>query len=232
MSSADGGELARRVLIVEDEAPIRRGLTDVLRYRGCDVDAAVDGDQGLRLGLRPGWDLIVLDVMLPGIDGFVVCKKIRAAGVETPILMLTAKGDEEDIVRGFEMGANDYVTKPFGVRELTARIEALLRRSRTSSAVTFRVGELEVDGSRGTAQCGEQTVELTRREVRILQILSRDAGRIVGRRMLLEEAWEMSNVSRVETRTVDVHIAKLRKKLGDYGHLIGTVRGQGYRLCL
>lgn len=232
MRASSDSERSRRVLIVEDEAPIRRGLSDVLRFRGCYVEVAIDGAEGLRLGSQPGWDLIVLDVMLPELDGFVVCERIRATDWQTPILMLTAKGDEDDIVRGFEVGANDYVTKPFSVRELIARVEALLRRSAAEAVASFHVGELEIDGARGCAACGDERIELTAREVQILRILSRDAGRIVGRRTLLSEAWGMSNVGALETRTVDVHIAKLRKKLGAHGHLIGTVRGQGYRLCL
>src|SRR5262245_42571652 len=128
-----------RVLIVEDEASIRRGLSDVLRFRGCEVSVAADGAEGLRLGVDEPWELIVLDVMLPELDGFRVCQQLRAAGREMPILMLTAKGDEDDVVRGFEAGANDYVIKPFGVRELTARLDALLRRSPRALSGSLRL---------------------------------------------------------------------------------------------
>ena len=229
------GDKAQRealsVLIIEDEASIRRGLSDVLRFRGCQVGVAADGAQGLQLALEHPWDLIVLDIMLPEVDGFTVCERLRAAGREMPVLMLTAKGDEDDIVRGFEAGANDYVTKPFGVRELTARVDALLRRSARIARTKFSAGPFEVDSERLEARSGGQTFELTPREVRILWVLSQDAGRIVSRRALLKDAWDMNNPEQLETRTVDVHIAKLRKKLGAAGDSITTVRGQGYRLA-
>jgi DNA-binding response OmpR family regulator len=220
-----------RVLIVEDEASIRRGLSDVLRFRGCEVAAAENGVEGLRLGISEPWDLIVLDIMLPELDGFSVCQQLRAAGRTMPILMLTAKGDEDDVVRGFEAGANDYVIKPFGVRELTARLDALLRRSPRAQHGTLKLGALELDSDRGEARCGAERIELTARELRMLRVLAQDAGRIVSRRTLLREAWDMNNADQVETRTVDVHVAKLRKKLGVHGVLIETVRGQGYRVC-
>jgi len=225
------GPPGRRVLLVEDEASILRGLSDVLRFRGYTVLTAEDGTEGLRLSLAERLDLIVLDVMLPGLSGYVVCERLRSAGCETPVLMLTAKGDEDDVVRGFEAGANDYVTKPFGVRTLLARMDALLRRPGAEPAGPFRCGPLEIDPERGEARQGAERVELSPREVRILRLLSREPGRIVSRRTLLRDAWDMNNADQVETRTVDVHIAKLRKKLGAHGELIETVRGQGYRLC-
>lgn len=223
---------APRVLLVEDEASIRRGLSDVLRYRGCHVGVAVDGAQGLKLALEDTWDLVVLDIMLPELDGFSVCERLRSAGREMPVLMLTAKGEEDDIVRGFEAGANDYVTKPFSVRELTARLDALLRRSARIVRTRFSAGPIEVDSDRLEARCNGELFELSPREARILWVLGQDAGRIVSRRALLRDAWDMNNADQVETRTVDVHIAKLRKKLGACGDLITTVRGQGYRLSL
>jgi two-component system response regulator RegX3 len=223
--------LASRVLVVEDEVGIRRGLSDVLRFRGCEIVAAADGKQGLELALAEPWDLVVLDVMLPELDGFSVCERMRAAGRHMPVLMLTARGDEDDVVRGFEAGADDYVIKPFSVRELTARLDALLRRTQRRNTETFRIGPLELDGERGEARCGAERFELSARELRILRLLANDAGRIVSRRRLLQEAWDMNNAELVETRTVDVHVAKLRKKLGRYAELIETVRGQGYRVC-
>jgi DNA-binding response OmpR family regulator len=225
------GQPGRRVLVVEDEASILRGLSDVLRFRGYTVLTAEDGNDGLRLALAERLDLIVLDVMLPGQSGYVVCERLRRAGCETPVLMLTAKGDEDDVVRGFEAGANDYVTKPFGVRELLARMDALLRRPGSEPAGAFRCGPLEIDPERAEAHDGALRATLSPREVRILRLLCREPGRIVSRRTLLRDAWDMNNADQVETRTVDVHIAKLRKKLGAHGELIETVRGQGYRLC-
>jgi two-component system response regulator RegX3 len=230
MSGAQGSAVAPRVLIVEDEASVRRGLSDVFRFRGCEVVAVADGASGLKLGLEEPWDLVVLDIMLPELDGFGLCEHLRRAGHEMPVLMVTARGDEDDIVRGFEAGANDYVTKPFGVRELAARADALLRSSPRTLPRSFRAGPLEVHPERGEAVAGAERIALTAREVRILRLLSRDAGRIVSRRTLLRDAWDMNNVEQVETRTVDMHIAKLRKKLGAHGAVIATVRGQGYRI--
>lgn len=223
-----------RLLIIEDEAAILRGLCDVLRYRGYEVHAATDGATGLQLGLAERWDLIVLDIMLPELNGFIVCERLREAGRDMPVLMLTAKGDEDDIVRGFDSGANDYVTKPFGIRELTARLDALLRRSAGAGEADadFRIGPLEIAPARSEARCGADVFALTARELRILQVLAREEGRIVSRRTLLRDGWDMNNSGRLETRTVDMHIAKLRKKLGAHGELIATVRGQGYRLCV
>jgi two-component system response regulator RegX3 len=220
-----------RALIVEDEASIRRGLADVLRFRGCEVGIAADGKEGLRMALEEPWDLVVLDIMLPEIDGYSLCERLRREGRDMPVLMLTAKGDEDDIVRGFEAGANDYVCKPFGVRELTARIDALLRRSARAESPSFMLGALEIDGERFEARALGVVYALTPREVRILWVLAQDKGRIVSRRTLLKDAWDMNNAEQLETRTVDVHIAKLRKKLGPHGDVIATVRGQGYRLC-
>jgi len=220
-----------RVLIVEDEVGIRRGLSDVLRFSGCEVSAVADGPSGLQLGLTEPWDLVVLDIMLPQLDGLSVCRELRAQGRHMPILMLTAKGDEDDVVRGFEAGADDYVIKPFSVRELSARFAALLRRSPRQPGKKLMIGELELDDERSALIAGELSIELTTRELRLLRVLALEAGRIVSRRRLLQEAWDMNNAELVETRTVDMHIAKLRKKLGQHGELIETVRGQGYRVC-
>ncbi len=219
-----------RVLIVEDEVSIRRGLSDVLRFKGCDVTVAIDGAEGLKRALEEPWDLIVLDIMLPELDGFSVCQRVRAAGRPMPVLMLTAKGDEDDVVRGFEAGANDYVIKPFSVRELTARIDALLRRSPRTAVAAFHVGALVIDPDKREARSAQGAVDLTDREVRMLHVLANEAGRIVSRRTLLRDAWDMNNAEAMETRTVDVHVAKLRKKLGPHGDLIETIRGHGYRV--
>jgi two-component system response regulator RegX3 len=218
-----------RILVVEDEPAIRRGLCDVLAYRGYAPTAVEDGDAGLREGLDGRFDLVVLDVMLPGTSGFDVCEALRRRDEALPILMLTARGSEEDVLRGFRCGADDYVTKPFSVGELMARVEALLRRSRRSEASeAFEFGAWKVDPTRLVAEREGESVELSRREVEILALLARERGRIVARRRLLADVWGMGAPERVETRTVDMHIAKLRKKLADHG--IETVRGEGYRL--
>lgn len=219
-----------RVLVVEDEESIRRGLCDVLSFRGFEVQVAEDGLRALELLEAERFELVLLDVMLPELDGFSVCQRLRARGDQTPIVMLTAKGSEEDVVHGFELGADDYVTKPFSVRELLARVQAVLKRLGPVPSERFRCGPFEVDGARAEARSGDAVIALSTRELRILQLLAQEPGRIVSRRRLLREAWDMNNAEHVETRTVDVHVAKLRKKLGCEG-LIETVRGQGYRLC-
>jgi DNA-binding response OmpR family regulator len=225
------GEERLRVLLVEDEPSIRAGLCDVLRFRGYVVETAEDGASALARALDQRFDLIVLDLMLPKLDGFQVCAQLRAHGRELPILMLTAKGAEDDVLRGFEAGADDYVTKPFSVRELLARVQVLVRRSGRVVSERFRAGPFEIDPGRSVASCEELVVQLTAREVRILRLLSAEPGRIVSRRALLRDGWDMNNTDQVETRTVDVHIAKLRKKLGKRGDsLVETIRGQGYRL--
>jgi two-component system response regulator RegX3 len=223
-------ERKRRVLVVEDEESIRSGLRDVLAFRGYAVESAEDGESGLRELLSGRFDLAVLDVMLPGRSGFDVCRKARASGVSLPILMLTAKGSEDDVVEGFQSGADDYVTKPFSIRELLARVEALLRRiSGEAPLESFGFGKFVVDESTLLASGNGETHELTPREVALLRVFLRERGRIVSRRKLLREVWHMVNSDEVETRTVDVHIAKLRKKLDPEGRLIRTVRGAGYR---
>ena len=219
-----------RVLIVEDEESIRRGLCDVLSFRGFDVESAADGVKALELVQEQTFELMLLDVMLPELDGFSVCERLRKQGHQLPIVMLTAKGSEDDILRGFELGADDYVTKPFSVRELLARVQALRKRAGKVQAERFMAGPFAVEPARSVASREGEEVELSGREVRILRLLAQDAGHIVSRRRLLREAWDMNNAEHVETRTVDMHIAKLRKKLGEDG-LIETVRGQGYRLC-
>ncbi len=220
-----------RILVVEDEAPIREGLVDVLVYHGYEVEAVESGEEGLAHGRDAAIDLVVLDVMLPGLDGFDVCRRLRAEVPEIAILMLTAKGAEEDVVRGLRCGADDYVTKPFSIRELVARLEALLRRSgKLREEDRFRFGPWEVDAEGLRATAGDEEIELTAREVRLLALFAREAGRVLSRRRLLREVWGMANVEEIETRTVDVHMAKLRKKIDRAGaSLIKTVRGAGYR---
>ena len=203
---------------------------DVLTFRGYRVTAVHSGRAALDEMLASSFDLLVLDIMLPEVDGYSVCRQLRDNGRQCPVLMLTAKGSEEDILAGFDAGADDYVTKPFSVRELLARVQALLKRQRSSQDDHFRAGPFDVRPERGMARCDDEEIELSPREVAILRILTEDPGRIVSRRTLLREVWEMNNADQVETRTVDVHVAKLRKKLGASGaNLLETVRGQGYR---
>jgi len=233
VESHDGRNAA--VLVVEDEDAIRRGLCDVLVYHGFVPVEAATGDEGLERALENDWALVLLDVMLPGRSGFEVCTELRAAGCDMPVLMLTARGAEEDVLQGFRCGADDYVTKPFSVAELVARIEALLRRSGQGSAaeepaVPFDFGSWRIDAAELRGSSGGRTVEFTRREVELIELLVRESGRIVSRRRLLRELWGFPDPDRVETRTVDMHIAKLRKKLSpEATSLIETVRGEGYR---
>ncbi len=220
------------VLVVEDEESIRRGLCDVLAFRGYAPEGVERGDEGLRRGLSRQHALVLLDVMLPGMNGFDVCRELRGALPQLPILMLTARGAEQDVLDGFRAGADDYVTKPFSVAELCARVEALLRRAgaRDEDAPPFAFGPWQVDRRARTARRGEESVELTALEAALAALFARERGRILSRRRLLREVWDVANPERIETRTVDMHVAKLRKKLGAAGDaLIQTVRGEGYR---
>ncbi len=223
------------ILVVEDEEPIRRGLCDVLAYQGYLPCGVEDGEAGLDAGLSNRYALVLLDVMLPGMSGFEVCTRLRERHTHLPILMLTARGSEEDVLAGFHAGADDYVTKPFAVAELVARVEAILRRSgalRRAGDHPFDFGGWQVDPASLDARCGDDTVQLTQRERDILALFVREKGRIVSRRTLLAEIWGAANPDRVETRSVDMQMAKLRKKLrfgtGE-SSVIATVRGAGYR---
>ena len=224
-----------RILIVEDEAAIRAGLEDVFVYHGYAVDTAEDGREGLRKGLSGNYDLVLLDVMLPGVDGFTICDRIRAQDREQPIIMLTAKTSDEDIIHGLRLGADDYVAKPFSVAQLVARVEAVLRRTRVGAERdSIRLGtEVEVDTRNLAGRRGDDALSFTRREMEVLQYLDANADRPVSREELLNKVWGYARGLDIETRTVDIHIAKLRRKLepdpAQPRYLI-TVRGAGYRL--
>lgn len=229
-----GSTAKLRVLVVEDETSIRNGLCDVLAFHGFAPEGVERGDEGLRAALRNQHALVVLDVMLPGINGFDICRELRAQLPQLPILMLTARGAESDVLDGFRAGADDYVTKPFSVAELVARVEALLRRTGTrlhdAGAPPFELGAWRVDPAELRAERDGESVELTRRELELLALFAREPGRILSRRLLLREVWGFPNPDRVETRTVDMHVAKLRKKLTAGGDaLFETIRGEGYR---
>lgn len=223
------------VLVVEDEESIRLGLLDVLAFHGHAPEGRDHGEEGLQQALDGNYDLVILDVMLPGLDGFEICRRLRAEKPRQAILMLTAKGSEDDIVHGLSCGADDYVSKPFSIRELMARVHALLRRQEAAQerASVFAFGPWQVDREGLRAQSTDQTLALTQREVELMDLFARQAGRVVSRRTLLVDIWDLSNVDEISTRTVDVHIAKLRKKI-DQGrrNLIETVRGVGYRAVL
>jgi len=223
-----------RLLIVEDEAAIRDGLVDVFVYHGYEVDTAEHGEDGLKKALGGNFDLVLLDVMLPGIDGFEICNRIRQQDRQQPVIMLTAKSADEDIVQGLTLGADDYVAKPFSVTQLVLRVQAVLRRSGIGEDVEREirlVNGLVIDSENLCA--GE--VVFTRREMDLLQYLKQNAGRPVAREELLARVWGYANHMEIETRTVDIHIAKLRRKIEQdpsEPEAIVTVRGAGYRLML
>ena len=221
------------ILVIEDEPAICAGLCDVLAFHGHAPTGVASGEEGLRRGLGGQYALVLLDVMLPEMNGFDVCRALRAQRPEQMILMLTARGAEADVLEGFRCGADDYVTKPFSVAELMARVEALLRRGGSRPKPVpepFTFGAWAVDPGARTASCTPTTVELTAREVALLALFARERGRIVSRRTLLAEVWGLRHVDQIHTRTVDMHIAKLRKKIGMQAcDLIETVRGEGYR---
>jgi len=219
------------ILVVEDEPAILSGVCDVLAYHGHAPDGVASGEDGLRRALERPYALVVLDVMLPGTSGLDVCRTLRAERPAQAILMLTARGAEEDILAGFRCGADDYVTKPFSVAELVARVEALLRRSGVLApdAPPFAFGPWHVDPVARTALRDGTAVVLSAREIHLLALFAREPGRIVSRRRLLAEVWGFRHVDGIQTRTVDVHIAKLRRKIGGDDAPIETVRGEGYR---
>lgn len=219
-----------RILIVEDEPDLIMSLEEDLRRQGHDTTLATDGEQGLQLGKSGAWDLILLDVMLPKMDGFDVCSELRRAGIETPIILLTARTQEAEKVLGLESGADDYVTKPFSLRELRARIRAQLRRGSRESERTCRFGECEVDFDRAQLRRAGQPVEVTPQELRLLAVFLRNRGRVLSRDRLIEAAW--GHGVAVTDRVVDTHVFNLRKKIervpAEPRYLIG-VRGLGYR---
>jgi DNA-binding response OmpR family regulator len=221
------------IVIVEDDPAIRRGLSDVLVFNGYQVHSEEDGAQGLAAVLDNQFDLVLLDVMLPTMDGFSICRKIRKIKPRQAVIMITAKGAEDDIVTGFQCGADDYIPKPFSLRELMVRVEAVLRRSgRYQGDEIIEYRGIVFDGRNLWARCGEACVDLTRREMDIISYLYRHQDRIVSKKNLLAEVWHYTDAT-IETRTVDIHMQKLRKKLvllGKYEDLIVTIRGEGYRL--
>ncbi len=221
-----------RILIVEDEPDMVRGLRFNLEVRGYDVVAAEDGKVGCELALKQGFDLVLLDVMLPERDGFEVCRTIRKAKPHLPIVMLTARGQEDDVVLGLKLGADDYVKKPFGVAELVARIEAVLRRTSAAdeSVGPVEFGDLYIDFEKHEAHKAQEPLTLTPKEFEILRHFVRNRGKIVTRRALLQAVWGYTSYP--NTRTVDAHIAKLRQKIEDDPHEprhLLTVHGLGYK---
>jgi DNA-binding response OmpR family regulator len=224
-----------RILVVEDEPGIALGLEDDLRLEGWDVEIVGDGAAASRRAREQAFDLILLDVMLPGKDGFDVCREVRKAGVRTPIIMMTAKSQEAEKVLGLDLGADDYVTKPFSPKELRARIRAVLRRgAETASPAAepdvYRFGDVEVDAARCEIRRGGAVVDTTATEFKVLSAFIRNRGRVLSREKLLDEAWGAGTF--VTDRVVDNHIVALRRKIerepAEPKFLV-SVRGLGYR---
>jgi DNA-binding response OmpR family regulator len=219
------------ILIVEDQPDLAAGLKDNCEYEGYEALTAADGDEGLRIALERRPDLILLDIMLPKRNGFDLCREIRAAGVAAPVLMLSARGVEADKVLGLELGADDYITKPFSMRELSARIRAHLRRTaRDPGTPEYRFGDVRLDFRSHRATRGGLPLPMTRREFALLKYLIARRGEVVTREQLLNEIWGLNCYPL--TRTVDNHIAKLRQKIerdpADPEFLI-TIHGVGYQ---
>ena len=219
-----------RILVVEDDADLAFGLSDDLRVEGYEVEAVSDGEAALERVRKDQWDLILLDIMLPRKDGFEVCRELRRSGVRTPIIILTARVQEAEKVLGLELGADDYVTKPFNPRELVARIKAILRRTRraTLSQAPVHVGDVTVDPARHEVIVAGRPVDLRPKEFDLLLALAEHRGIVLSREQLLDQVWGYDFYG--ETRTVDVHIAHLRKRLAGSSTGIETVVGVGYKL--
>ena len=219
-----------KVLIVEDDRDIALGLREDLIRHGYQVETVGDGEEAVIRGKEETWDLIVLDIMLPRKDGFTVCRDLRHAGIVTPVIMLTAKTHEAEKIHGLELGADDYVTKPFSPKELRARIHAVLRRVSGESLGTCRFGECKIDFDRGEVRRGGRPVDLTALEFRLLEVFVRRKGRVLSREQLIDAAWGPATV--VTERVVDPHILNLRKKIEpvpEKPRHICSVRGMGYR---
>lgn len=225
-----------RLLILEDDVNMRLGLKDNLVYEGYEVVLAEDGQEGWELLQKSDYDLVVLDVMMPRMSGFDVCRKMRENGIKTPVIMLTARGEEIDKVLGLELGADDYMTKPFSLRELVARIKAVLRRTdNPDEALTepIEVGYLRIDPKNYTATCRGESVSLSHKEFEIIKLFWDHRGQTVSREQLLNKVWGYSEFP--TTRTVDNFILKLRKKVEEdpaHPRHILTVHGIGYKLVV
>jgi DNA-binding response OmpR family regulator len=219
-----------RILIVEDDRDIALGLEEDLGRHGYGVATVGDGEKAIQRGKEEGWDLILLDLMLPRKDGFEVCQQLRLAGVKTPIIMLTAKTHEAEKVLGLELGADDHVTKPFSPRELRARIHAVLRRVSEESRGTHRFGDCEVDFDRGEVRRAGAPLDVSALEFRLLAAFIRNRGRVLSREQLIDAVWGRDTF--VTDRVIDTHVLNLRKKIEPSPvkpRYIHSVRGMGYR---
>ena len=219
-----------RILVVEDEPGIAFGLETDLKMEGYAVELVEDGSTAARRAREENFDLILLDVMLPGKDGFEVCRELRRAGVRTPIILVTARTHEAEKVMGLEVGADDYVTKPFSLRELRARIKAVLRRTAGEVPEVYRFGDVEVDFSRGEVRRGGRPIEMTQLEFKLLTAFVRNRGRLLSRNQILDAVWGPGTY--VTDRVVDNHVLSVRRKIeadAQHPRYVISVRGMGYR---
>lgn len=219
-----------RILIVEDDKDLAFGLSDDLQVEGYEVEVVSDGESATKRVREDQWDLILLDIMLPHKDGFEVCRQLRRSGIRTPIIMLTAKAQEAEKILGLELGADDYITKPFNPRELRARVKAVLRRTEAETPEIFRFGDVEVDFSRGELRRTGVPVEVTSLELKLLAAFTGSRGRILSRQQLLDAAWGRNIF--ITDRAVDAHIVNLRRKIEPEPkrpRYLVSVRGLGYR---
>lgn len=225
----------QQILTIEDDSAIRRGIVDALRFAGYRTLEAARGDQGLELALAAEFNLLLLDLVLPGCDGFTILKEVRRVRPTLPVIILTARGEESDRVRGLCDGADDYVVKPFSVKELLARVEAVLRRSpeRPTDVAVIKLHGGQADLARREVQFDDGTrEELSEREAELLRYLAANCGRAIAREEILANVWRI-NPKGLPTRTIDMHVARLREKLRDNPSqpaILLTVRGKGYML--
>jgi two-component system OmpR family response regulator len=220
-----------RILVVEDEEPIRDLVTTALRFTGFTVETAATGPEGLALARNDAWHVLVLDVNLPGLDGFSLCRKLRETGDEVPVIFLTARDDPADLREGFTGGGDDYLTKPFSLEELVLRVEAMLRRGRgqVNEQTRVAVGDVVLDDDAHRVWRGNREIELSPTEYRLLHYLMRNAGRVLSRSQIIEHVWDYGYA--IEPSGVETYISYLRRKLDDRdARLIRTVRGVGYAL--
>jgi DNA-binding response OmpR family regulator len=222
-----------RVLVIEDEQKIRTALADFLEFHGFNVTEASDGQEAESIVSEGKFDLILLDLMLPTISGEQLCTKWRQNGLQTPIIMVTAKGQEKERIKGLDLGADDYITKPFSLEEMLARINAVLRRTDPARAVgqAFKFADLDIDISALKAKRNREEIEITKREAAIIQYFAANPNRVISREELYKNVWD-ETLTELGTRTMDMHIAKLRSKIerdSANPQIIKTVRGAGYR---
>ncbi len=222
------------ILVIEDDASIRRGIVDALGFQGYETLEAGDGETGLELGLSASWDLLLLDLVLPRLSGLEILEQVRQGRPSLPVIILTARGDEDDRVRGLKLGADDYVVKPFSVKELLARVEAVLRRTpgRPLDLAEVAIPEGVADFARCEVRFNNgDRCELSERELELLRYLAVNAGRAVSRDEIMARIWKLNPRAILGTRTIDMHVARLREKLRDdpaSPRIIITVRGKGY----